>query len=94
MRTTRMVDDPAACGTLRCQRARIVCGQLGHLQAMAVWILVFWATSAQLTWQLAGAAAVLLLGPPILNGIARTALPLGDDDACKSDGGLDRKSVV
>ncbi|HLK90040.1 MAG TPA: hypothetical protein VKZ18_09100 [Polyangia bacterium] len=46
--------------------------QLGHIEALASWIAVSLVTWPVLWIQLGGLAAVSLLGPPIINGIART----------------------
>lgn len=46
--------------------------QAGHLEALLVWIIIALSAWPWLPWQAAGLAAVLLVAPSILNGLART----------------------
>jgi hypothetical protein len=63
--------------------------QLGHVAVFAVWSIVAFASTSQLSWQLGLMAAVLLLGPPILNGLARLPLSfLGPAPSTKHNGSL------
>jgi hypothetical protein len=45
--------------------------QVGHLWALLVWLVLALAASAGLPVQVGGAVALLLLGPPLLNWLAR-----------------------
>ena len=65
--------------------------QIGHLVALLFWMLLVLAAGARLHWQLGGLAAVLFLGAPILNGIARSDWAsrfLGADGTSKRTGDL------
>jgi len=68
--------------------------QLGHLEALVVWIIIGLVWRPLLAAQLTLVAAVVLLGEPIINGLARTRC-FGGPDAQKSDGSLflERRSL-
>lgn len=68
--------------------------QLGHLEALVVWIIIGLVWRPLLAAQLTLVAAVVLLGEPIINGLARTRL-FGSKEAQKSDGSLfiERRSL-
>lgn len=48
--------------------------QVGHIEALAVWTALAFVTAHELTYQLLGFSALLLLAEPCLNGIARWEL--------------------
>lgn len=62
--------------------------QIGHVWALLVWLVIALAMLPRLPWQLGGAAAVVLLGPPLLNGTARRVGALGPDSGRKASGDL------
>ena len=63
--------------------------QVGHFWALFVWFTIVLTAVAGLAWQLGGAAALVLLGAPLLNGIARLPLRfLGPDSDDKTSGDL------
>jgi hypothetical protein len=63
--------------------------QIGHLWAFFVWFVIALSSLSRLDAQLGAVAALVLLGPPIINGIARSSLPpLGPDTDSKATGDL------
>jgi hypothetical protein len=63
--------------------------QFGHFAALLVWLLLALGATLSLRLQLTGVAGLLLLGMPLLNGVARMDLPwLGTDPPEKATGDL------
>lgn len=48
--------------------------QVGHIEALAVWTALAFVNAHELTWQLLGFSALLLLAEPCLNGLTRWEL--------------------
>ncbi|HEV8551477.1 MAG TPA: hypothetical protein VGQ57_20660 [Polyangiaceae bacterium] len=63
--------------------------QVEHVKALVVWLLVAFTGSSVLTWQAGITAGTLLLGMPLINGLARLPLGfLGHEATSKRSGGL------
>ena len=63
--------------------------QVGHIWALLVWLVVVLASFPVLPLQIGAAVALLLLGPPLLNWVARLPLPwLEVDGEGKASGDL------
>jgi hypothetical protein len=69
--------------------------QLGHLEALATWVTLAVVTWPRLVVQLPFVAAVLLLGPPVINGLARRT-SLGQPGPSRADGSLNwaRRPII
>jgi hypothetical protein len=63
--------------------------QVEHFKALLIWMLVAFAASSSLTWQVVVMSAAFLLAPPAINGLARLKVAfLGSEPATKASGGL------